>query len=211
VTCHDEGTVFEPTEIQPMPIDEFFIERLSTPPGTLLVLSDNRDRVLAIDWHDHEARMLELLRRLHGVATAALRERPDRSSGRRALEAYFDGDLHAIDGLAVHMGGTPFQQVVWTALRQIRVGQTLSYSALAGRIGRPAAVRAVGLANGANPIGIVVPCHRVIGADGSLVGYGGGLERKRWLLEHEGVPLLAARPTGARRALMMPGAPPKLW
>lgn len=194
-----------------MPIDEFFIERLSTPPGTLLVLTDHGDRVLAVDWHDHEARMLELLRRVHGVTTAALRGRPDRSSARCALEAYFDGDLHAIDTLAVRMGGTPFQQGVWTALRQIPVGQTLSYAALAGRIGRPAAVRAVGLANGANPIGVVVPCHRVIGADGSLVGYGGGLDRKRWLLEHEGVPLSDARRTSTRPAMVQLSASPKLW
>lgn len=195
-----------------MPIDEFFIERLSTPPGTLLVLTDDRDCVLAVDWGDHEARMHELLRRQHHVTTAALRERPDRSSASRALETYFDGDLHAIDLLAVRMGGTPFQQGVWTALRQIPVGQTLSYSALAGRIGRPAAVRAVGLANGANPIGIVVPCHRVIGADGSLVGYGGGLERKRWLLEHEGVPFSGAHPAGTRPPTgVEPGAAPKLW
>ncbi len=84
------------------------------------------------------------------------------------------------------MAGTPFQRDVWAALREIPVGKTLSYGALAAKIGRPKAVRAVGLANGANPIGIVVPCHRVIGADSSLTGYGGGLDRKRWLLNHEG-------------------------
>jgi methylated-DNA-[protein]-cysteine S-methyltransferase len=78
---------------------------------------------------------------------------------------------------------------VWAALRNIRAGQTLSYGALAARLERPEAVRAVGLANGANPVGIVVPCHRIIGADGSLTGYGGGLQRKRWLLNHEGAQL----------------------
>ena len=87
----------------------------------------------------------------------------------------------------------PFQREVWAALRAIPVGATTSYGRLAAAIGRPKAVRAVGLANGSNPIGIVVPCHRVIGADASLTGYGGGLERKRWLLEHEGVHLPAPR------------------
>jgi methylated-DNA-[protein]-cysteine S-methyltransferase len=102
------------------------------------------------------------------------------------MRAYLAGRLDALDGLPVDAGGTPFQALVWAALRTIPPGQTWSYKALAERIGRPAAVRAVGLANGANPVGIVVPCHRVIGAGGSLTGYGGGLPRKRWLLEHEG-------------------------
>jgi methylated-DNA-[protein]-cysteine S-methyltransferase len=102
-----------------------------------------------------------------------------------ALRAYFDGDLAAIDGLPVAASGTAFQTAVWRALRDIPRGETRSYSQLARQIGHPSAVRAVGLANGSNPIGVVVPCHRVIGADGSLTGYGGGIERKRWLLEHE--------------------------
>jgi methylated-DNA-[protein]-cysteine S-methyltransferase len=102
-----------------------------------------------------------------------------------ALRAYFDGDLTAIDALPVALGGTDFQRQVWTALRAIAPGTTTSYRALATRLGRPLAMRATGLANGANPISIVLPCHRVIGSDGSLTGYGGGLPRKRWLLEHE--------------------------
>ncbi len=104
-----------------------------------------------------------------------------------AMRAYLAGDLVALDRLPVDGGGTPFQREVWAALREIPAGTTWSYKRLAEHIGRPAAVRAVGLANGSNPLGIVVPCHRVIGADGSLTGYGGGLPRKRWLLEHEGV------------------------
>lgn len=104
-----------------------------------------------------------------------------------ALDRYFAGDLTAIDALAVNPSGTPFQLRVWSALRDVRAGSTTSYSAIAKRLGTPQAVRAVGAANGANPIPIVIPCHRVIGADGRLVGYGGGLERKRWLLAHEGV------------------------
>jgi methylated-DNA-[protein]-cysteine S-methyltransferase len=102
------------------------------------------------------------------------------------LRRYFDGDLAALDPLRVApTRGTPFQRAVWGALREIPAGATASYGDIARRIGRPSAVRAVGAANGANPIGIVVPCHRVIGTDGSLTGYAGGLERKRWLLRHE--------------------------
>jgi methylated-DNA-[protein]-cysteine S-methyltransferase len=103
----------------------------------------------------------------------------------QALGAYFEGQLDALDRLPVAAGGTPFQRLVWSALRTIPAGTTTSYGRLAASIGRPGASRAVGLANGANPIGIVVPCHRVIGAAGQLTGYGGGLDRKRWLLEHE--------------------------
>ena len=105
----------------------------------------------------------------------------------RALEAYFAGELTAIDSLAVAFeSGTEFQLSVWRALRSVPCGTTWSYGQLARHIGRPSAVRAVGLANGANCVAIVVPCHRVIGADGTLTGYGGGLPRKKWLLAHEG-------------------------
>jgi methylated-DNA-[protein]-cysteine S-methyltransferase len=103
-----------------------------------------------------------------------------------AINSYFAGELTAIDTLPVQTAGTPFQREVWYALRRIPCGTTVSYGKLAEQIGRPSAVRAVGLANGSNPIGVVVPCHRVIGANGSLTGYGGGMERKRWLLQHEG-------------------------
>jgi methylated-DNA-[protein]-cysteine S-methyltransferase len=102
------------------------------------------------------------------------------------LDAYFAGALEAFD-VPLAPTGTPFQQRVWDELTRIPFGETISYSELARRLGDPKLVRAVGLANGRNPISIVIPCHRVIGADGSLVGYGGGLERKQWLLEHEAV------------------------
>lgn len=103
---------------------------------------------------------------------------------REQLLAYFASELRDFDvPLAGH--GTAFQQTVWQALRDIPYGSTETYGALAKRIGKQGASRAVGLANGRNPIGIIVPCHRVIGADGSLTGYDGGVERKRWLLEHE--------------------------
>jgi methylated-DNA-[protein]-cysteine S-methyltransferase len=102
------------------------------------------------------------------------------------LDAYFAGEREDF-GLALQPHGTPFQMRVWDELTKIPYGETISYSELARRLGDPKLVRAVGLANGRNPISIVIPCHRVIGADGSLVGYGGGLERKKWLLEHEAV------------------------
>jgi methylated-DNA-[protein]-cysteine S-methyltransferase len=122
-----------------------------------------------------------LARRFPGSAPAA----GDAGEIRRRLDAYFGGELTALDAIAVDPGGTAFQQAVWTALRRIPVGSTTTYGALARAIGTPSAVRAVGAANGANPIWLVVPCHRAIGADGRLVGYAGGLERKRWLLTHE--------------------------
>jgi methylated-DNA-[protein]-cysteine S-methyltransferase len=112
-----------------------------------------------------------------------------------ALTAYFAGELHALDAIEVAFEvGTPFQRLVWSELTKIPVGATISYAELARRIGRPSAVRAVGAANGKNPIALVVPCHRVIGADGSLTGYGGGLDRKEWLLHHEG----AAQASGSK-------------
>ncbi|MCC6965819.1 MAG: methylated-DNA--[protein]-cysteine S-methyltransferase [Nitrospira sp.] len=160
-------------------------ETLLTPIGTLLILSDEQGRLRAVDWVDFEHRMRRLLARHYGshgvMLTPALEVSPPAS----ALSAYFQGDRYALDSLLTATAGTPFQTRVWNALREIPVGRTVSYAELARRIGQPAAVRAVGLANGANPISIVVPCHRVIGADGSLTGYGGGLDRKRWLLNHE--------------------------
>jgi len=160
-------------------------ETLATPIGKLVVISDEAGHLRAIDWTDYDDRMRRLLARHYGVGRVTLTPAPRSTSLASALAAYFEGDLHAIDSLPAETEGTPFQKRVWQALRDIPAGQTVSYGDLAKRIGKPAAVRAVGLANGANPIGIVVPCHRVVGTDGSLTGYGGGLERKRWLLNHE--------------------------
>lgn len=100
------------------------------------------------------------------------------------LDAYFAGELRTFD-LPLHLAGTPFQQSVWAELQRIPYGETRSYGELADLLGKPGASRAVGLANGKNPVGIIVPCHRVIGASGSLTGYGGGLERKQRLLAFE--------------------------
>ena len=109
---------------------------------------------------------------------------------RSELDEYFAGERTDF-GVALEMKGTPFQRTVWSALREIPYGETRSYGELARAIGNPSAVRAVGLANGRNPIAVIVPCHRVIGADGTLTGYGGGLERKRTLLDLERGPRLA--------------------
>jgi len=164
----------------------FNLEHFDTPTGRMLVVTDEQGRLRAVDWEDHEPRMRQLLDRHYGANAIALRANTRASAPRRALEAYFKGDLDALTDLPTATNGTTFQRKVWDALRRIPVGETVSYGTLATRIGQPSASRAVGLANGSNPIAIVVPCHRVIGANASLTGYGGGLERKRWLLAHEG-------------------------
>ncbi len=162
-----------------------FVDRIATPIGELAVVADSAGRLRAMDWTEQDAGMRRLLRLHYGEDRFSLTPAANPGGLSAAITGYFAGDLLAIDGLPVATGGTEFQRTVWRALRRIPCGETLSYAALARRIGRPAAVRAVGLANGSNPISIVVPCHRVIGSDGSLTGYGGGIERKRWLLAHE--------------------------
>ena len=129
----------------------------------------------------------DVLTMFEGCAPREPRERRPIPATAAALARYFAGDIPAIDDVAVELNGTRFQKDVWNALRRIPAGSTVSYATLAARIGQRTAVRAVGAANGANPVAIVVPCHRVIGSDGTLTGYGGGLERKQWLLSHEGV------------------------
>jgi methylated-DNA-[protein]-cysteine S-methyltransferase len=163
----------------------FLVEDIDTPTGRMRVVSDNAQRLRAVDWADHETRMLKLLRRHYGPSAVSLQAIAPRSHAANALAAYFDGQLEAIADLATETNGTPFQRAVWAALRRIPAGRTMSYGALAAAIGQPKAVRAVGAANGANPIAVVIPCHRLIGANATLTGYGGGLHRKRWLLAHE--------------------------
>jgi methylated-DNA-[protein]-cysteine S-methyltransferase len=116
----------------------------------------------------------------------------------RQLKEYFAGTRRKFD-LRLRMQGTDFQQRVWRTLTEIPYGETWSYGQLAKHIGSPNASRAVGLANGRNPIAVIVPCHRVIGADGSLTGFGGGLPRKRWLLTHEGLPVTGQLALGGER------------
>lgn len=165
----------------------FALDGYETPIGRMLIAFDETGVVRALDWEDYESRMRRLLR-LHyarGGGDVALQpgELPD--AVRNALDAYFGGDLDALGAIAVQTGGTEFQRAVWAGLRAIPAGGAWSYADLAAFIGRPSAVRAVGAANGSNPVGVIVPCHRVIGADRTLTGYGGGIERKRWLLRHE--------------------------
>jgi len=167
--------------------DDFLIDRMATPIGELIVIADGDGRLRTIDWTDHEARMKQLLDRYYGKGRYTLTPKRDPGGLTSAMRRYFKGEIGVLKDLPVATSGTPFQQSVWTALRRIKGGTTISYGELARRIGRPRAVRAAGLANGQNPISIVVPCHRVIGSDGSLTGYGGGLHRKQWLLAHEGV------------------------
>ena len=151
--------------------------------GSAVLIADEHGALRMHYWEDPAETWRQVFHRRHG--DAGLVARRDPFGHRSALERYFDGEIPALDAIPVAFTGTPFQQKVWTALRTITAGTTLSYGALARRIGEPTAVRAVGLANGSNPIGVVVPCHRVIGSNGSLTGYGGGLPRKRWLLDHE--------------------------
>jgi methylated-DNA-[protein]-cysteine S-methyltransferase len=165
---------------------KLLVDRFETPVGEFVLVADEQGRLRATDWTDHDERFTRMLRRYYGAAADALAPSRDPGGLTSALKRYFKGDLGVIDDLPCETPGTAFQRKVWTALRRIPCGRTISYGELARRIGQPAAVRAVGLANGANPIGVVVPCHRVIGSNGTLTGYGGGLPRKRWLLAHEG-------------------------
>ena len=166
------------------PPERLRLDRLATPIGEALVLTDEAGHLRALDWADREAGMARLLRLHYGPVTPEPGVAPARI--RHLLRRYFEGDLGCLAAIEWRTAGTPFQRAVWTALAAIRPGKTLSYGALAASLGCPRSVRAVALANGANPVSVVVPCHRVIGADGSLTGYGGGIERKRWLLRHEG-------------------------
>ena len=169
--------------------ETFHLGRLRTPIGEALLVTDAAGRLCALDWADFEARMARLMRQQFGKVS--LREGCAPRALAAALEAYFAGDIAAPQAIDCRLAGTPFQRSVWSALRRISGSTTTSYAALARGIGRPTAVRAVGHANGANPISVVVPCHRVIGSNGALTGYGGGLARKRWLLAHEGVAIEA--------------------
>ncbi len=157
--------------------------RMHSPVGLLTIAAiDGRLVGLCFDglWQRRER---DLARRFPSCSFAIV---ADPAGAVSALARYFDGELDALGSLEVEMHGTPFQEAVWRELRRIPAGRTRTYAEVAQAVGAPSAVRAVGAANGANPVGIVVPCHRVIGSDGSLTGFAGGLEAKRWLLEHEG-------------------------
>lgn len=158
---------------------EYFLDRIETPLGEAQLICDGKGCLRLFGWTAKE------LRWRSRFGEAAVVEKPNPFGLSAAIADYFNGNIHVIDDLPVVFSGTAFQNKVWHALRAIPAGETLSYGALARQIGEPKAVRAVGLANGSNPIGLIVPCHRVIGSDGSLTGYGGGLDRKKWLLAHE--------------------------
>jgi len=157
--------------------------RTSTPVGLVRFAVNDGGAVVALGFEEQwEALERRLARRFGEIALAA-----GRSTARLEahLDAYLGGDLGALDRVAVDPGGTALQRRVWSALRAIPPGETRSYAAVAREVGAPRAVRAVGAANAANPVSIVVPCHRVIASDGQLQGYAGGLARKQWLLRHE--------------------------
>jgi methylated-DNA-[protein]-cysteine S-methyltransferase len=169
------------------PPESFAVDRLETPIGPALVVTDADGWLRAFDWEDHAERIKGLLRLQYGAVE--LKEAGAPKLIRSVLTQYFDGDLEALKSVEWRIAGTPFQQKVWHALPKIPAGTTMTYGAMAAKLGSPNAMRAVGHANGSNPISVVIPCHRLIAADGSLVKYGSGLARKRWLLTHEGVML----------------------
>lgn len=166
---------------------ELLTDRVPSPIGDIIVVSDGH-ALRALDFDEYEQRMHGLLKRYYG--DIRLKRAQDPGGASTMIKRYLAGDLDAIRDAEVATQGTPFQELVWSHLRRIPAGTTWSYGELARSIGKPKASRAVGLANGSNPIAIVVPCHRVIGANGTLTGYGGGMERKHWLLVHEGTMLV---------------------
>jgi methylated-DNA-[protein]-cysteine S-methyltransferase len=163
---------------------ELFIDKIDSALGKLLLISDG-ERLCALDYAGYENRMMTLLRRRY--PEFQLRNTIDPQGFSSLIRSYFAGDLGCINGIPVNTGGTAFQQQVWSALRTIPPGTALTYSELAVQLGKPTAYRAVGMTNALNPVAIVVPCHRLVGTNGTLTGYAGGLERKHWLLQHEGV------------------------
>ncbi len=162
------------------------IDRITSPIGTIIIVTDELS-LCALDFDDYEARMMGLLHKRYPVLELLPTIDPQGFSSK--VRAYLAGDYGSLDNIAINAGGTDFQQLVWEGLRTIPVGTTATYGELAAKLGKPTAARAVGMANSLNPVAIVVPCHRVIGAKAKLTGYAGGLERKQWLLQHEGVQL----------------------
>ncbi len=161
-----------------------FFDRMETPLGDIVLSFDKAGKIYSLDWKNPGRSATHSAERYYKNLQLEHQALPPKISN--ALHAYFDGDLKTIEGLAIHLDGTPFQNSVWRALCEIPVGEVCSYVDIAKKLNNPGAMRAVGMANNANPISIIVPCHRVIGADGKMVGYGSGVDRKKWLLRHEG-------------------------
>ena len=159
---------------------------LDSPLGSIDVVFHN-DKVVGLEFADHRDRLEDFLRRQfpNGAMHEAQRTTPTMRQVRKQIRAYFQGNIDALETIEVDLAGTRFQRQVWQQLRRIQPGTTVSYGQLARRVRRPQAARAVGAANGRNPIALIVPCHRAIGSNGALTGYAGGLDRKRWLLDHE--------------------------
>ncbi len=163
---------------------KLLIDRIASPLGTIILISDGKS-LCSLDFADYEPRMMALLYKRY--ESLQLENAIDPQGFSSKVRAYLDRDYGSLDDIPINAGGTDFQQQVWQMLRTISVGSAVSYGQLATKLGKPTAARAVGMANSLNPIAIVVPCHRVIGAKAKLTGYAGGLKRKQWLLQHEGV------------------------
>lgn len=158
------------------------LSSLDSPLGPLILAATSQNHVVALDFEDNRPRLQAHLARHALISTPG--EPPPPVA--QALAAYFEGHLAALGQILTAAHGTPFQMRVWQALAQIPAGQTRTYGQIAASIGQPSASRAIGLANGQNPVSLIIPCHRVIGSTGSLTGYAGGTRRKSWLLAHEG-------------------------
>jgi methylated-DNA-[protein]-cysteine S-methyltransferase len=165
----------------------FLTERIETPIGDMVLIARNGVLML-LEFDDAKDRYMREMRARFGDVELQEASNPFGLTDR--VKDYFEGKLDAIDGILTDGGGTEFERDVWAELRRIPCGTTVSYGSIARRLGDINLSRAVGTANGKNPIAVVVPCHRVIGADGSMTGYGGGLKRKEWLLRHEGALLV---------------------
>ena len=172
----------------------FWFDRIAAPrskygaaPFKEILIAVDNGKLAALDFNGYEARMQRLLAQRYTEVKFTEKSNPCGFSA--CLRSYLAGELDALDGIPVDTGGTEFQRAAWQALRTIPAGRTATYAEQAARIGRPKAVRAIGAANGQNPVAIVLPCHRVIGASGALTGYAGGLATKQWLLRHEGCDL----------------------
>lgn len=178
---------------------ELRTDQIESPLGTIVLVVD-ADHVCLCGLEDvdsdHEARIRTLLAPRYGQVS--LKQAADPCGFSSRMRAYLDGDHCSIEAIPVSTGGTAFQQQVWAALRTIPPGSVRTYGELAAQIGNRSACRAVGLTNSLNPVAIIIPCHRVVGANATLTGYAGGLERKGWLLEHEGFDLATWRDKGRR-------------
>jgi methylated-DNA-[protein]-cysteine S-methyltransferase len=160
-------------------------ETVDTPIGGLTLVADENGALFMAEFADCADRVNRWLQRRLQSGRYTFQRGEVPPTIKQAIAAYFGGDVDALRHIPLRLDGTAFQNEVWSALREIEPGRTFGYGAFADRLGRPQSARAVGHANGANPLSIVVPCHRLVGADGDLTNYGGGIERKRWLLDHE--------------------------